>query len=208
MEYLDTYDNNGKYLGKKERNVVHKEGLWHNSVHCWLYDKKGNVYFQIRKEEKTFYTTASGHVLAGESIKEALVREVKEEIGLNIDGKKATCIELIPFKIDIEKKDKTIFKDRAIVNVHIYEFNGDENDFKFDLNEIDGLVKVSAREALELFEKEEGTIKAEIIKEQEKKNIRDEQNISFEKFHVNEHETAIERYGFIMKKIIEETSNI
>ena len=80
--------------------------------------------------------------------------------------------------------------------------------FKFDLNEIDGLVKVSAREALELFEKEEGTIKAEIIKEQEEKNIRDEQNISFEEFHVNEHETAIERYGFIMKKIIEETSNI
>lgn len=69
MEYLDIYDENKNYLGKELRKVVHEKALWHNTVHCWLYDNKGNVYFQIRKEEQTFYTTASGHVLAGESIK-------------------------------------------------------------------------------------------------------------------------------------------
>ena len=44
MEYLDIYDENGKFLGSEERSKVHKEALWHNTVHCWLYDKEGNVY--------------------------------------------------------------------------------------------------------------------------------------------------------------------
>lgn len=82
MEYLDIYDEDKNYLGKELRSVVHEKGLWHNTVHCWLYDKEGNIYFQIRKDEKTLYTTASGHVSAGETIKEAFGREVKEEIGI------------------------------------------------------------------------------------------------------------------------------
>ena len=71
MEYLDIYDEEKKFLGTEERNIVHRDALWHNTVHCWLYDIEGNVYFQIRKEEEKLYTTASGHVLAGETIKEA-----------------------------------------------------------------------------------------------------------------------------------------
>ncbi|MCI8394627.1 MAG: hypothetical protein HFH86_04030 [Bacilli bacterium] len=35
-----------------------------------LYVKDGNVYFQIRKDEQKLYTTASGHIKAGETIRE------------------------------------------------------------------------------------------------------------------------------------------
>ena len=77
MEYLDIYDENGKYLGKEERSIVHRDALWHKTVHCWLYDKEGNIYFQIRKDKEKLYTTASGHVQAGETVKEAFGREVK-----------------------------------------------------------------------------------------------------------------------------------
>ena len=41
MEYLDFYDENRNYLGKETREVVHKNALWHNTVHCWLYDDLG-----------------------------------------------------------------------------------------------------------------------------------------------------------------------
>jgi len=81
MEYLDIYDENGNYLGKEERGIVHKNALWHKTVHCWLYDLDGNIYFQIRKDKGKLYTTASGHVLAGETVQEAFGREVKEELG-------------------------------------------------------------------------------------------------------------------------------
>ena len=37
-EYLDYYDENGNYLGKETRVKVHAGGLWHKTIHCWLYD--------------------------------------------------------------------------------------------------------------------------------------------------------------------------
>lgn len=49
MEYLDIYDENGNKIGTDSRENVHKEGLWNKTVHCWFYDREGNVYFQIRK---------------------------------------------------------------------------------------------------------------------------------------------------------------
>lgn len=205
MEYLDTYDKDGNYLGKKDRNYVHEHGLWHNTIHCWLYDREGNAFFQIRHEEKTLYTSASGHVLAGESIKEAFGREIKEELGIEIDYNKAKCIEIIPFKMDKVKKDGSIFKDRALANVYMYEFDDDYNKFNFDLNEVDSLVKVNSREALELFERETGSIKGEVIKPENNKIIKEPKEIKFEDFLVNEHETALEKYGLVMTRIIEKT---
>lgn len=62
---LDIYDENGILIGTEYRKIVHEKGLWHKTVHCWLYDNYGNIFFQIKKEEKTFYTTASGHVSSG-----------------------------------------------------------------------------------------------------------------------------------------------
>ena len=40
MEYLDIYDENENYIGKEERGIVHRDALWHKTVHCWLYDKQ------------------------------------------------------------------------------------------------------------------------------------------------------------------------
>ena len=82
MEFLDIYDENGNHLGKEERGVVHKQALWHKTVHCWLFDKDGYVYFQKRADEKKLYTTASGHVMAGETVEQGFAREIREEIGV------------------------------------------------------------------------------------------------------------------------------
>jgi len=151
MEYLDIYDENKKYLGKYSREYVHQNALWHNTVHCWLYDTYGNVYFQIRKEEEKLYTTASGHVLSGETIKEAFGREVKEEIGINIPYEDAIFIDTHEYKADKIKKDGTIFKDRAFVNVYGYLYSNQDTDFKFDLSEVNGLVKrLRVRQVLEI----------------------------------------------------------
>ena len=203
MEYLDIYDENRNHLGKELRNVVHEKGLWHNTVHCWLYDKEGNIYFQIRKEEKTFYTTASGHVATGETIKEAFGREIKEEIGLDIDYEKAQLVEVVVWKMDKVKADGTLFVDRAFANVNVYEFNGTKDDFNFDENEVLGVIKVKAKEALNIFEAEHGEIPATIIKNDNGTNTEENRMVSFDEFLVNEHETALGKYGEVLKKVIE-----
>lgn len=200
MEYLDVYDENKNYLGKYSREYVHQNALWHNTVHCWIYDKDGNVYFQIRKEEEKLYTTASGHVLSGETIKEAFGREVKEEIGIEIPYEDAILIDTHEYKADKIKKEGTVFKDRAFVNVYGYLYSDDKK-FKFDLSEVNGLVKINAKETLKLFNNENEDVSAEIINQDNKYN----KNIRYEDFLTVGKETPMEKYGYILKRIVELT---
>ncbi len=206
MEYLDIYDENGNYLGKEDRNIVHRDALWHNTVHCWLYDKKGNIYFQIRKDENKLYTTASGHVKAGETIKEGFGREVKEEIGIDINYNEAVLVNVIKYTLDKLKKDGTVFRDRAFSNVYVCEFNGKYSDFDFDDDELNGLVKVNAEDALELLNKKLEKVNCEKIVRLGGKNKSSKEILIFDDFLVNEGETAIRKYGEILEKVIELTS--
>lgn len=206
MEYLDIYDEERNFLGTEDRNIVHRDALWHNTVHCWLYDIEGNVYFQIRKEEEKLYTTASGHVLAGETIKEAFGREIYEEIGINIDYEKAEFVNIYKFIMDKEKKDGTIFRDRAFSNVYVCIFNGEITNFNFDENEVLGLVKVNAIQTLEILKNEKGTIYGTVIKKDQESNIETNKKINFEDFLVNKGETALGKYGDVLNKVIELTN--
>lgn len=203
MEYLDIYDENGKFLGTEERGVVHSKGLWHKTVHCWLYDRDGNVFFQRRSDRGTLYTTSSGHLSAKESVTEAFQREIKEEIGLDIDASDATKVGVVPFQMDRVKEDGSIFKDRAFANVYVDLYEGNYEDFQMDENEVSGIVIVSAKDALDLFQKESGSI---FGREISLDNTMIEREISFSEFLVNDRETALEKYGDVLKKIVELTS--
>lgn len=202
MEYLDIYDENGNYIGKEDRKIVHEKGIWHKTVHCWLYDKNGNVFFQIRHDRKTLYTTASGHIAAGETIQEGFKREIKEEIGIDLNTENATLVDVIPFKMDKIKTDGTIFKDRAFANVYVNVYDGDYKDFNFDPEEVDGLVLVNAKNTLKLFNKGTGYIRGKVIKKDKVIN----KNIKISDFLINDGETLITKYGDILKKVIEITN--
>lgn len=198
MEYLDIYDDKGNCLGKELRDIVHKKGLWHKTVHCWLYDKLGNIFFQIRKDTNTLYTTASGHLLAGESISEGFRREIKEEIGIDIDASDAILVKVDPFMMDKKMKDGSIFKDRALANVYVDLYEGNYQDFLFDEEEVLGVVMLNANLVLEMFKNESGLVKGKMITS--KQII--EKSFGMEDFLVNEGETALGKYGDILKKII------
>ena len=206
MEYLDIYDENGNYLGKEDRNIVHRDALWHNTVHCWLYDKDGNVYFQIRKDEDKLYTTASGHVLAGETIKEAFGREVKEETGADIDYDTATLVGIYKWIFDNKKKDGSLFRDRAFSNVYVCEFKGDYKEFDYDEGETSGLVKVNALETLKVLENETGELNCEKITKKDNKLVLKKGKVIFADFLVYNGETGIGKYGDFLKKVVELTT--
>lgn len=203
MEYLDIYDEQGTFLGTEERGVVHTKGLWHKTVHCWLYDKEGNIFFQRRADRGTLYTTSSGHLSAGESVTEAFQREIKEEIGLDIDASDATHVNVVPFQMDRIKEDGSVFRDRAFANVYVDLYEGDYKDFHMDESEVSGIVIVNAKDALELFQKEEGTL---LGKEISVNNEVTEREIRLTEFLVNDGETLIEKYGDVLRKVIELTS--
>ena len=205
MEYLDIYDENGKYLGKEDRNIVHRDALWHKTVHCWLYDNEGNIYFQQRKKEGTLYTTASGHILSGETVKEGFGREVLEELGVNIDYENAKLIEIVNFKMDRLKDDGTYFRDRAFANVYACEYIGNDLDFNMDKEELIGIAKVNPNDVLDLFNNNITEIKGVLIKNTDNKNIIEERSFKVEDFLLNKGETLIEKYGNVLKKVIDLT---
>lgn len=199
MEYLDIYNEEGKHLGTEERSIVHKEALWHKTIHCWLYDSEGNIFFQIRKDRKKMYTTASGHLQAGESITEGFQREIFEEIGINIDSNDAELVNVVKFSMDMKKADGSIFKDRVFANVYIDLYEGNYQDFKMDPEELDGIVLVNAKETLELFNKQVGSIKGKII---HLNNEIEERSIDISEFLVNDGETLLGKYGEVLETVI------
>jgi len=71
------------------KTVAHKNGWFHQTVHIWLFTAAGQVLLQQRGDNKTVYpslwdVSVAGHVVAGEAIETAALREVYEEIGLQI----------------------------------------------------------------------------------------------------------------------------
>lgn len=101
MELLDVVDENDKLTGNQaSRDEVHDKGLWHRSVHIWIYSKSGKVLLQLRnknmKEEPNLWDiSVAGHISAGQDPDSAAVREAKEEIGLDIDQSKLKRIGVL-----------------------------------------------------------------------------------------------------------------
>ena len=91
MEYFDVLTETGEYEGRIEsRDICHEKGLWHKAVAMFMINSNDEVLLQKRSANKKLWPnmwdiTAGGHVLAGEFGFEAIIREIKEELGAKID---------------------------------------------------------------------------------------------------------------------------
>lgn len=91
-ELVDILDESGNHTGQTcLKSEAHLKGLFHPTVHIWFYTLDGKILFQKRgKDKKTFPllwdVSVAGHIGAGESIIVAVIREVEEEIGLQISS--------------------------------------------------------------------------------------------------------------------------
>ena len=89
MEYLDIVDENGNYTGELlERKEVHKKNLLHNEISIFVINEKGEVLLEKRSPNKknnpNKWGLVAGHVEHLESISDAALRELEEEIGYSI----------------------------------------------------------------------------------------------------------------------------
>jgi len=89
-ELIDVLDSNGKPTGKTAmKSEAHKHGLFHPTVHVWFYTHNGQLLIQQRGKEKDIHpllwdVSVAGHIGAGEDYESSAIREVSEEIGLEI----------------------------------------------------------------------------------------------------------------------------
>jgi len=89
-EWFDSVDQNGKVIGKAPRSQFHgNPKLLHPVVYIHVFNKQGRLFLQKRSEVKDTYpglwdTAVGGHLSSGEKLHDAMLREAKEELGINV----------------------------------------------------------------------------------------------------------------------------
>lgn len=92
QELLPLVDPAGNVIGKATRAECHNGSmLLHPVVHLHVFNEKGELYLQKRPMWKDIQpgkwdTAVGGHVDFGEDIHTALLREAREELGINAEG--------------------------------------------------------------------------------------------------------------------------
>ncbi len=88
-EPIEVVDENCEPLGVFSRGLVHTNGLYHKSVHVFIFNNRGEIFLQRRaldREENPglWSSSASGHVSPGEPSIVAAQRELKEELKIKV----------------------------------------------------------------------------------------------------------------------------
>ena len=117
-ERFPLVDETGQVIGSATRGECHNGSkLLHPVVHLHVFNSKGEVYLQKRPEWKDIQpgkwdTSVGGHLDYGETPEQALVREVREELGIT--------------DFESERKEMYVFESRrerelVYVNTTIYD---------------------------------------------------------------------------------------
>ena len=115
-ELWDIYDINKKKIGKTaERNVYQfKGGEYHIVVTGIIMNSKNEILISKRAEHKKFglmWECSGGSILAGETSLEGVIRELKEELGIEFSKKEAIFLkEIRRDKLPPDFKDLWLFR--------------------------------------------------------------------------------------------------
>ena len=88
-EIFDVVNDRDEIVGRQARSEVHRLGLKHRAVHVVIFNGRGEIFLQKRSMNKDCFpgawdSSASGHLDVGESYDACAVRELREELGLEV----------------------------------------------------------------------------------------------------------------------------
>jgi isopentenyl-diphosphate Delta-isomerase len=88
-EIFDVVNESDEVIGKETRGNVHRLGLRHRAVHVLVFNQRGELFLQKRSLNKDCFpgkwdSSAAGHLDCGEDYDACAVREVREELGIEL----------------------------------------------------------------------------------------------------------------------------
>lgn len=135
MELWDIYDENKKPTGRtmKRNDWNMKPGDYHLHSMAIIQNLDGKFLISQRAMNKEWapgwWEFPGGGVAAGETSKEAVIREIREETGLDISNEE-------PFEISTYKSENAEEKNNYFVDIYLYKFNFSEADIKIPIDEV------------------------------------------------------------------------
>lgn len=153
-EMIDEYNPIGEKIGIVDKEIAHKKGLWHKAIHVWILNNKNEILLQYRCAEKKLYPNTwdcsfAGHIGAGEDSVQAVVREGKEELGIDVDLEKLEYV--------LTNREKTKYEQiqsNEFVDIYILRQNIDLDNMKFQKEEVSDAKYVSLEEFFNLVKEE------------------------------------------------------
>lgn len=148
QEYFDILDENGNSTGKmKLRDNVHRDGNWHRVVHVWIINDHQEILLQKRCSDKDcnpnmLDISSAGHLLAGESSIEGAIREVREELNIDVQPNDLKFIQTFR----TEKIHSPSFIDNEFSDVYVLRTKLTLHDMVFQKEEISEIYFVSFQE--------------------------------------------------------------
>ena len=136
-EKLDVYNIDKKRTGKvieRKQGVTLNNGEYIISVQCWIVNSEGKILLTQRSLNKNNggkWEPTGGLVISGETSKQGIKRELKEEIGLEIEDNKIRLIK----EIVEENENLNFFRDiyliKEDINLDELSFNDEVIDAKY-----------------------------------------------------------------------------
>ena len=107
MEYWDIYDKNKNKTGKIiQRGQRLLDDEYHLIVHIWIKNSEGKFLIQQRSEKvknPLVWSATGGSVVAGEDSYSGALREMKEELGIDLSNEKGHLFDSSLYEEDNQK---------------------------------------------------------------------------------------------------------
>ncbi len=167
-EYIDVFDENNNPIGEiKEKQQAHEDGNFHRTAHVWIINDNNELLLQKRSASKKSHPncwdiSGAGHIRAGETVTKGAIRELKEELGVEVTGKDLNYVATIKSTKDPKnmefgyvyllrcnkKVEDYIFEDKEVSEVKYIYYEELE---KMVENKVEGLL-LHVEEFKKLFE--------------------------------------------------------
>lgn len=100
-EIFDVVNAHDEVVGRAPRREVHRTGLMHRAIHVFIFNARGEIFLQKRSMSKDsspglWDSSASGHLDSGEDYDACAMRELREEIGLDVSAPPRRVFKVSP----------------------------------------------------------------------------------------------------------------